>query len=321
MGALSPLACCSCRDRCNCADRADRCDSRGRRRRSRRGRRGRRVLARGRIRRAVRHRRQLRRRPRRRPHHPLLPQERLVRDPVAPQHPGARRRGSRRGASRPRQERPLHTAGPALPAHCAVAGAGRLGDHTGEPHDRVHPRPFLALLLVDLVGSVGLPGRLRRALLRLLREAHGPGRRGSRRLPGAGPDRRLCQHLRQDPPALLRPRGRRRRHSRRLSERGDRPRPQRRAVRRRVEPRRPEAAREPRQLQPSSRDAERQRSDLGRLRGTDAAHGRPRDRRADHLHAERRRHRRARAQHLPLHPRAARVHPSRVCTGRVRAPA
>ena len=101
-------------------------------------------------------------------------------------------------------------------------------------------------------------------------------------------------------------------------QRGHRPRPHRGAVRRRVGPGPPEAAREPRQLQPAPRDPERQRPDLRRLRGADAAHGRPRDRRAHDLHAERGRHRRARAQHLPLDARAARVHPPRVRAGRVR---
>ena len=98
-----------------------------------------------------------------------------------------------------------------------------------------------------------------------------------RRRAGAGPDRRLGQHVRQDPPPLVRARGRRRRHAGRIPQRGDRPRPHRGALRRRVGPGQPEAAREPRQLQPPPRDAERQRPDLGRLRGADAAHGRPRD--------------------------------------------
>ena len=97
-------------------------------------------------------------------------EERLLRDPVAPRCARARDRGRRRGEGRDRQERPLHPPGPALPAHRPDPRAGRLRDHAGEPHDGRHARSLLALLLVDLVGRLGLPGRLRRALLRLLRE-------------------------------------------------------------------------------------------------------------------------------------------------------
>ena len=158
-------------------------------------------------------------RPRRRPDHALVPPQRLLRDPVAARGARARGRGRRRPARRARQERPLHPAGPALPPHGAAARAGRLGHHAREPHDGRHARPLLAVLLLHLVGRLGVPGRLRRALLRLLREAHGRGGRAGRRRPEAGPRRRLGEHVRQDAAPLVRARGRRRRHAGRLSAR------------------------------------------------------------------------------------------------------
>ena len=114
---------------------------------------------------------------------------------------------------------------------------------------------------------MGVPGRLRRALLRLLREAHGEGGRAGRR-------RAWC-------PCGSAPRSAR--STRRTATRTgptvaddgtpagypnerDRPRPDRGALRRRVGPGQPEAARQPRQLQPPPRDPERQRPDLRRLR-------------------------------------------------------
>ncbi len=89
-------------------------------------------------------------------------------------------------------------------------------DHAGEPHDGRHARSLLALLLVDLVGRVGLPGRIRRALLRLLREEDGGGGRAREREPPACARRRRRDRVRQDASPLVRPRAGRRRHARRL---------------------------------------------------------------------------------------------------------
>ena len=69
----------------------------------------------------VRHRRQLRRRARRRPDHPFLPPQRLLRHPVAPEARALVVEGPDGSRDRARQERPLHPPGPALPAHRAAA--------------------------------------------------------------------------------------------------------------------------------------------------------------------------------------------------------
>ena len=63
---------------------------------------------------------------------------------------------------------------------------GDSGHRQDEPDDGRHAQPLVAVLLVAVVGRVGVPGRLRRALLRLLREADGGGRRAGRRQPRAG---------------------------------------------------------------------------------------------------------------------------------------
>ena len=97
--------------------------------------------------------------------------------------------------------------------------------------------------------------------------------------PEAGPRGRLGEHVRQDAAPLVRPRDRRRRHARRLPEQRRRPRPDRGALRRRLRSGQPEAARQPRQLQPASGVPRGQRPDQRRLRRAAAADGRPRDRR------------------------------------------
>ena len=91
-----------------------------------------------------------------------------------------RDRGHRRRAHRDRQERHLHPAGPALAAHRADPRGGRLRHRPREPDDRRHAQPLVAVLLDHGAGRVGLPGRLRRALLRVLRAADG-ARPSSRR--------------------------------------------------------------------------------------------------------------------------------------------
>ena len=136
----------------------------------------------------VRDRRQLRRGPRRRPHHALVPPQRLLRDPVPP--PGARagRRGPRRhAASRSSRttstsRRTCSTAARRSCSSRATPGITRANLTMAVTHDHSSP-----VLLLHLVGRVGVPGRLRRAVLRLLREAHGGGRRAGRRRPEAGP--------------------------------------------------------------------------------------------------------------------------------------
>ena len=88
---------------------------------------------------------------------------------------GGRREG------RARQDRPLHPAGHALAARRAAARGQGDRDRPQEPHDGRQPQPLVAVLLVDGVGRVGLPGRLRRALLRLHRAAdRRRGRQGRR---------------------------------------------------------------------------------------------------------------------------------------------
>ena len=140
--------------------------------------------------------------------------------------------------------------------------------------------------------------------------------------PDAGPHRRLGQQFDKTHRHSYRPGGRRRRHPRRLPERGHRPRPDRGPLRRHLGPGPPEAARQPRQLQPPPGVPRRQRPDLApttwrRCSGWSTA--RPAALTIFTQNAVG--HRRAGAQHLPLDPRAARVHPPRVRAGRVRAPA
>ena len=109
-----------------------------------------------------------------------------------------------------------------------ILEAGDSGITREQPDDGGHAQPLVALLLVAVVGRVGLPGRVRHPLLRVLRAAH--GRRRSRRRP------RTCEPVRvgaarravrQDRAPLVRARGRRRRHAGRLPERRRRPRPDR----------------------------------------------------------------------------------------------
>ena len=117
---------------------------------------------------------------RRRPGHALHPPQRLLRHPVAPAGPRARGRGpgrqARRASSRTTStsRRTCSTA-----ARRSILEAGRLGHHARAPDDGRDARPLLAVLLLAVVGRVGVPGRVRRALLRLLRPAHGRRRSSS----------------------------------------------------------------------------------------------------------------------------------------------
>ena len=114
------------------------------------------------------------------------------------------------------EDRPVHPPGPALPPRGAAARErGRLRDHRRDADDGGHPQPLLADVLVDVVGRVGVPGRLRRPLLQLPRAADLHRGRGGLRRARAGPGRRRGRAVRQDPPPLVRPRDRRRRHARR----------------------------------------------------------------------------------------------------------
>ena len=200
------------------ADRSDRRLARSRRAGPRRRRGRRRLLARRRLGRPVRDRRQLRRSARRRPHHPLLPPQRLVRDPVAPQRPRAGRRGRRRHAasrsSRTTSTSP-RTCSTAAPPSCssrATPGITRANLTMAVTHD--HSSPYYsstswgAWAFQDVYDVRFFDYYAKRMAEAVEQAADAPG---------AGAGRRLGQHVRQDPPPLVRPRGRRRRHAGRLS--------------------------------------------------------------------------------------------------------
>ena len=288
--------------------------------RPRRRRRGRRLLARGRLRRPVRDRRQLRRRPRRRPHHPLVPQERLVRDPVAP---AARARSWSRAPTATRialVKNDLYIPQDLLYRRTAQlleqgdSGITRANLTIAVTHD--HSSPYYS---VHLVGRVGVPGRLRRALLRLLREAHGGGRRAGRRRPEAGPrsaprsapsTRRTATRTGPTVADDGTPAGYPHEDTDhdltvvRFDDVSDpaNPKPLANLV---------NFSLHPEFLNGNDLISADYVAPLQRMvdRETGGAH---------HLHAERGRHRRAGAQHLPLDARAARVHAPRVRAGRVR---
>ena len=269
----------------------------------------------------VRDRRQLRRRARRRPDHPLV-------SGAAPRTgssraSGARARGrGRRTAAASRSSRTTSTSrrtcSTGAPRSCSRqgdSGITRANLTMAVTHD--HSSPYYSS---TSWGVVGVPGRLRRALLRLLREAHGGGRRAGRRdlkpvrigasVDAASTRPTATRSARRSPTTARRPATRTRTTDHdltvvRFDDVSD--------------PAQPEAARQPRQLlscTPSSSSG----NDLicADYVGAAPAHGRPRDRRRHDLHPERGRHRRAGAQHLPLDPRAARVHAPRLRPGRVR---
>ena len=223
--------------------------------------------------------------------------------------------GPGRQPRRDRQAGPLHRPGPALAARGADPRAGQLGHRQAQPDDGRHPQPLVAVLLVAVVGRVGVPGRLRPALLRVLRAADRTVGRGRVAAARAGPRQCGAHPEHRDAAQLVRPGDRRRRHAGGLPERRHRQRHDGRAVRLGGER---QGGRDARQLRAAPRVPRGQRPDLRRLRSAVRADGRPGDRRRDSLDSERGRHRRARAQHPPLLPRAPRVHPPPVRTGRAR---
>ena len=178
--------------------------------------------------------------------------------------------------------------------------ARRLRDRQAQPDDGGDPQPLVALLLVAVLGGVGVPGRLRPALLRVLRQRSRRRSSSIERLGRCGSAPRdavtpTCARL--DGPAVAddgTPAATRRRHRQRHD---------RRALRLRAPG--GGSGGDARQLGAAPRDARGRRPDLRGLRRPVRADGRPRDRRRDRLDAERRRHRRARAQPQPLVPRAA----------------
>ena len=232
--------------------------------------------------------------------------------------PRARGRGART-ASAPRSSRTTSTSrrtcSGAARRSCSAAQEHR--HRPEQPDDGGEPQPLLAVLLLDLVGRLGVPGRLRHPLLLLLRRAHGRAwwRRRPQSSSRSGSARRSASSTR---PTATRSAPRSPTTARRPATRGrHRPRHDRRPLRRHLERRpKPLANLVNFGLHPEFLEG----NDLisadyvGPLEGmTDEATGAVND-----LDPERRRHLRARAQHLPLDPRAAGVHPQGLRPGRVR---
>ena len=149
-------------------------------------------------------------------------------------------------------ERPLHPAGRALAAHRPAARrADGRRDQREQPDALGHAQPLVALVLVLRLGRVGVPGRLRLPLLRLLREAERRGRHEGAGRHARRARQRHGQLLRQVPQEPDGPRLGRQRDAGRLPAPAHRPRPDGRQHREHRQPGQPEAAREHREHGPA----------------------------------------------------------------------
>ena len=206
------------------------------------------------------------------------------------------------------------------PRRAAARGQGHR-DRPREPDDDRQPQPLVAVLLVDGVGRVGVPGRLRRALLRL-RSRGGSPRRSSRPndAPRAGARQRADRAHRQAAPQLDGP--------------GDRPTTARPPATRTPTPstsspscasttssaRRAAAARDARSTTPGTRSSSRATTSSRPTTSAPLERFVDRETGATTIFTQNAvGHRRARALDVPRRPRAPRVHPPPVRAGRGRA--
>ena len=261
-----------------------------------------------------------------RPDHPLDPPRDLLRDPVAAlqvralvvQGPAGNRFAIAKTDQYIPQDLLYRRAGP------AARDRGRLRDRRSAPDDDRHARPLVADVLVDVVGRLGVPGRLRHPLLQLPRAAD--LRRRSRRpatsscrsgsAPRSASSTRptATRSARRSPTTAARPATRSPNTDHDLSvvrfddvSDPEHPKPLANLV---------NCSGHPEFLEGNDLISRR----LRRPRRSGCSTGRPAA--VTIWTAGRGRHRRARALELPLDPRAARVHPPGVRAGRVRgAPA
>ena len=161
-------------------------------------------------------------------HHALVPPQRLVRNPVSPGGARLGRGGPGRPARGTRQERPLHTAGPALPPHGAAAGGQggsgvtRANLTIASTHD--HSSPYYSS---TSWGAWAFQDVYDVRFFDYYAEAHGRAvERAARNLKPVRVGASVST-VRQDPPPLLGPAVGRRRHPGRLSTGRHRPRPDR----------------------------------------------------------------------------------------------